>query len=86
MIRKAGVRGPEDVEFALSHRFAGDELWLFGWDGSSFLNLQDWDFTNNAVQFPPGGITIHVDLGTHRVGIGTITPLNDLHIDGAGGL
>ncbi|MCH9035394.1 MAG: tail fiber domain-containing protein [Planctomycetes bacterium] len=83
MIRKVGDRGPDNVEFALSHRSAGDELWLFGWDGSSFLNLQGWDFTNNAVQFPPGGLTMHVDLDTHRVGIGTTTPLDDLHIDGA---
>ena len=74
MMKKSGLQAPDNVLFALSHRSDGHQLWLWGKDGVTFRNLQSWDYAANAVQFPPGGGNMHLDLSTGRTGFGTTLP------------
>ena len=80
VMTKAGAVGPDNVQFALSHRMSGDTLLMFGFDGVVFRNFQSWDNTENAVEFPPGGANLHLDLGSGRTGMGTTSPRAKLTI------
>jgi hypothetical protein len=81
-IKKEGAASGSNVEFVLSHRSDGAGLWLYGYNGSAYRNLQGWDYAGRVVRFPANGQDLFIDQGTGRVGVGTATPLQRLHVAG----
>lgn len=82
-MKKTGTVGPTNIQFALSHRSSNNDLWMYGYNGTTFLNLQSWDYATNAVDFPADdGLTLHLDMGNDRVGIGTTDADVKLEVNG----
>jgi hypothetical protein len=81
-IKKTGTLSDSNVEFVLSHRRKGDDLWLYSYDGTSYRNLQGWNHAEQTVRFPANGDYLFIDEGQGRVGVGTASPLQRLHVDG----
>ncbi|MBI5385941.1 MAG: hypothetical protein HZA90_14780 [Verrucomicrobia bacterium] len=83
VLKKTGVLSASNAEFVWSHRGGGTALWLYGYDGShGYRNLQGWDYGNNTVRFPADGQTLFVNQGQDRVGVGTASPQQQLHVVG----
>lgn len=80
-MKKTGPLSESNIEFNLSHRANDTELWMFGYNGTTFLNFQGFDYAGNAVRFPADGNTLTVDLGLGRVGIGDASPDAKLDVE-----
>ena len=72
----------ETPSFTLSHRTSGKDLWLYGFDGTTFKNFVGFDYPNYKVTFPADGNTLVVDVANDKVGIGTSNPTSKLHVNG----
>jgi len=72
----------ETPSFALSHRTSDKDLWLYGFDGSTFKNFVGFDYPNYKINFPATSNTLVVDAANDRVGIGTSSPTEELDIVG----
>ncbi len=81
-IKKTGAASGSNAEFVMSHRSDGTALWLYSYNGTTYRNLQGWDQANNTVRFPANGQDLFINESTGRVGIGTATPLQRLHVAG----
>lgn len=81
-IKKTGVPASTNVQFVLSHRSDGTALWLYGYDGTTYRNVQGWDYGNNSVRFPANGQDLFINEGLGRVGVGTASPQQRLHVTG----
>jgi len=81
-IKKTGAASGSNAEFVMSHRSEGTALWLYGYNGSTYRNLQGWDQANNTVRFPANGQDLFINESTGRVGVGTATPQQRLHVAG----
>ena len=72
----------ETPSFTLSHRTSDKDLWLYGFDGTTFKNFVGFDYPNYKVTFPADGNTLVVDVANDKVGIGTSNPTSKLHVNG----
>lgn len=90
-IKKNGSPSAGNAQFVFSHRSDGTSLWLYGYNGSTYRNFQSWDHDEQTVQFPSGGQDLFINEKLGRVGIGTASPQQRLHVagttrmDGTGG-
>jgi hypothetical protein len=82
-IKKTGALSSTNAEFVFSHRSTGTGLWLYGYNGSAYRNLQGWDYVNNIVRFPADGQDLFIDASLRRVGVGTASPLQRFHVVGS---
>lgn len=81
-IKKTGTLSGSNVEFVMSHRSEGNQLWLYSYNGTAYRNLQGWDHGSNAVRFPANGQDLFVNESLGRVGVGTASPQQRLHVVG----
>lgn len=81
-IKKAGALASTNAQFVFSHRSTGTGLWLYGYNGTAYLNLQGWDYANNIVRFPADGQDLFIHQNLQRVGVGTASPLQRFHVAG----
>ena len=72
----------ETPSFALSHRTSDKDLWLYGFDGSTFKNFVGFDYPNYKINFPATSNTLVVDAANDKVGIGTSAPSSELDVAG----
>ena len=72
----------ETPSFALSHRTSDKDLWLYGFDGSTFKNFVGFDYPNYKINFPATSNTLVVDAANDKVGIGTDSPSSELEVVG----
>ena len=72
----------ENAQFVLSHRSTNQDLWLYGYNGTTFKNFVGFDFPNHKVTFPSWGDTFVVDTANDKVGIGTGSPSSELDVVG----
>jgi len=83
LIKRPGVESPTNIRFSLSERLSNTDLWLYGYDGTTFKNFIGFSYPMNIISFPADGslFTIHNLPG--RVGIATPFPNSVLHVSGA---
>jgi hypothetical protein len=81
-IKKTGAIASTNAQFVLSHRSDGSALWLYSYNGSTYRNLQAWDHANNTVRFPSDGQALFINNSLGRVGLGTASPQQRLHVTG----
>jgi hypothetical protein len=82
MIKRPGPISPANIRFSLSERGTNTDLWLYGWDGTTFKNFIGFEFSGNYVTAPAGDSTLVVDIDSARVGVGTRAPTEKLDVDG----
>ena len=82
MIKRPGPISPANIRFSLSERGTNADLWLYGWDGTTFKNFIGFEFSGNYVTAPAGDSTLVVDIDNARVGVGTRAPTEKLDVDG----
>jgi hypothetical protein len=81
-IKKVGALASANAEFVFSHRSEGTGLWLYSYNGTTFRNLQGWDHANQTVRFPANGQDLFINESLGRVGVGTASPQQRLHVAG----
>ncbi len=82
IIKRPGSISPTNIRFSLSERGTNTDLWLYGWDGTTFKNFIGFEYSGNYVTAPAGGNTLVVDIDSLRVGMGTRAPTQRLDIVG----
>lgn len=82
IVKRPGNLSPINIRFSLSERASNTNLWLYGYDGTTFKNFIGFDYPSNKVFFPANESTLVADNGNRRVGIGTSSPAGRLHVDG----
>jgi len=81
-IKKTGAPSASNAQFVMSHRSDGTALWLYSYNGTTYRNLQSWDQAGNTVRFPADGQDLFINESNGRVGVGTASPQQRLHVAG----
>ena len=69
IVQRSGGPTSENTQFVLSHRNTNKDLWIYGYDGTTFKNFVGFDYPNYKVSFPPNGDTLVVDAANDQVTI-----------------
>ena len=59
----------ETPSFTLSHRTSDKDLWLYGYDGSTFKNFVGFDYPNYKINFPTNGDALVIDGASDQITI-----------------
>lgn len=82
VIERIGGPTTDNVQFTLSHRPTNKDLWIYGFDGTTFKNFVGFDYPNYKINFPVNGDALVIDGANDRVGMGTTNPESKLHVVG----
>ena len=82
VIQRPGGAVADVPRFVVSQRTNDVDLWIYGFDGSTFKNFVEFDFEKNEVSFPSSGSTLVIDNANDKVGIGTDSPSSELEVVG----
>ena len=82
IIERSGGPTADNTQFVLSHRSTDQDLWIYGYNGTTFKNFVGFDYPNHKITFPSWGDTLVIDAANDMVGIGTDTPSSELDVVG----
>ena len=61
VIERTGGPTSDNVQFTLSHRATNKDLWIYGFDGTTFKNFVGFDYPNYKINFPINGNALTID-------------------------
>ena len=82
IIERPGGPTADNAQFVFSQRSNDKDLWLYGFNGTTFKNFVGFDFPNYKIIFPATSNTLVVDAANDKVGVGTTNPTSELHVVG----
>jgi carbon monoxide dehydrogenase subunit G len=81
-IKRPGAPSPTNISFNFNERSDNQNLFLFGFDGTTYKNFVQFNYPNHQIAFPAAGNALVVDAANNRVGVGTAAPSTKLDVVG----